>query len=159
MRASRSLRTAGAWGHLLLVAALALGVFLMHTVGHPDGSSSGGTAAHGSGSTTASATGHGSVTPAAPASFGPHGPERAAALPADTEHDGAPSSHGSGMAMDLASLCVAVLAAWVLAALVAAALRRRTEWLVRLRTGALRSLLPLPPPRSPDLLQLSVLRI
>lgn len=34
MSASRTIRAAGAWGHLLLVV-LALGVFAMHTVGHP----------------------------------------------------------------------------------------------------------------------------
>lgn len=35
MSASRAPRAAGAWGHLFLVV-LALGVFAMHTVGHPD---------------------------------------------------------------------------------------------------------------------------
>ncbi|WP_330302233.1 MULTISPECIES: hypothetical protein [unclassified Streptomyces] len=35
---SRNVRTGAALGHLLLVVVLALGVFVMHTVGHPDGS-------------------------------------------------------------------------------------------------------------------------
>ncbi|MFD4828919.1 hypothetical protein ACFWPV_03535 [Streptomyces uncialis] len=220
MRIGRTLRTAGAWGHLLLVAVLALGVFMMHTVGHQESPS--GTAldstAHGAppGADPPSTAGHGSpgaatLTGAAPtaadpatawrtaawqaapgaatsgpttsghAASGQAGPGQAApgqaatgptagsassyadraaaAVPAVSGgHDEAPS-HDTGMAMDMASLCVAVLAAWLLAALLRAALSRRTEWLVRLRAGALRRSLPQPPPSGPDLIRLSILRI
>ncbi|MFJ7417132.1 hypothetical protein ACIQXD_00750 [Streptomyces uncialis] len=220
MRIGRTLRTAGAWGHLLLVAVLALGVFMMHTVGHQESPS--GTAlestAHGAppGADPPSTAGHGSpgaatLTGAAPmaadpatawrtvawqaapdttasgpatsghAASGQAGPgqaalgpaalgpaagsassyaDRAAAAvpPVSGGHDEAPS-HDTGMAMDMASLCVAVLAAWLLAALLRAALSRRTEWLVRLRAGALRRSLPQPPPSGPDLIRLSILRI
>ncbi|OKH92207.1 hypothetical protein [Streptomyces uncialis] len=230
MRIGRTLRTAGAWGHLLLVAVLALGVFMMHTVGHQESPS--GTAldstAHGAppGADPPSTAGHGSPGaatltgaapmatdpatpwrtvawqaapdattsdpatsghvasgqadpgwpapgPAASAQAGPgqaapgpaaesassHPDRAAAAVPAVSgEHDEAPS-HDTGMAMDMASLCVAVLAAWLLAALLRAALSRRTEWLVRLRAGALRRSLPQPPPSGPDLIRLSILRI
>ncbi|MGX2992788.1 DUF6153 family protein [Streptomyces sp. JNUCC 64] len=150
MRTSRTLRTVGAWGHLLLVAALALGVFMMHTVGHPDASS--GSAAHGSAPV---ATAHGGA-----ASLRTAADPVVSAAPDGGEHgEGSSSPHGSGAAMDLASLCVAVLGAWVVAALLRAAFLQRAEWLVRLRAGALRVLLPLPPPRAPDLFQLSILRI
>lgn len=205
MRIGRTLRTAGAWGHLLLVAVLALGVFMMHTVGHqesPSGTSLESTA-HGTppGADPPSTAGHDSpgaatLTGAAPMAADPatawqtvawqaapgaatsglamSGPamsgqaapgqaaesasshaERAAVAGG---HDEAPS-HDTGMAMDMASLCVAVLAAWLLGALLRAALSRRTEWLVRLRAGALRRSLPRPPPLGPDLIRLSILRI
>ncbi|WP_329558060.1 hypothetical protein OG711_01030 [Streptomyces uncialis] len=230
MRIGRTLRTAGAWGHLLLVAVLALGVFMMHTVGHqespsgtaldstahgaPPGADPPSTAGHGSpGAATLTgaapmaadpatawrtvawqaapdaatsdpatsghaASGQAAPGPAAsaqagpgqaalgPAALGPaagsassYADRAAAAVPAVSgEHDEAPS-HDTGMAMDMASLCVAVLAAWLLAALLRAALSRRTEWLVRLRAGALRRSLPQPPPSGPDLIRLSILRI
>ncbi|WP_405638928.1 hypothetical protein [Streptomyces uncialis] len=225
MRIGRTLRTAGAWGHLLLVAVLALGVFMMHTVGHqespsgtaldstahgaPPGADPPSTAGHGSrGAATLTgaapmaadpatawrtaawqaapdaatsghaASGQAGPGPAAsaqagpgqaapgPAALGPaagsassYADRAAAAVPAlSGEHDEAPS-HDTGMAMDMASLCVAVLAAWLLAALLRAALSRRTEWLVRLRAGALRRSLPQPPPSGPDLIRLSILRI
>jgi hypothetical protein len=148
VRASRTLRAAGAWGHLLLVTVLALGVFMMHTVGHPETPSdnaSGARTGHAAAVSTPGTTVVASVAafPDAGASSG-HGED---------------SSHGSGAAMDLVSLCVAVLGAFVLLALLRAALHGRREWLVRLRAGALRTLLPLPPPRGPDLAQLSILRI
>ncbi|MFI6526509.1 hypothetical protein [Streptomyces uncialis] len=230
MRIGRTLRTAGAWGHLLLVAVLALGVFMMHTVGHqespsgtaldstahgaPPGADPPPTAGHGSrGAATLTgaapmaadpatawrtvawqaapdaatsdpatsghaASGQAGPGPAASAQAAPgqaapgqaapgpaaesassHPDRAAAAVPAVSgEHDEAPS-HDTGMAMDMASLCVAVLAAWLLAALLRAALSRRTEWLVRLRAGALRRSLPQPPPSGPDLIRLSILRI
>ncbi|MEW1905804.1 MULTISPECIES: DUF6153 family protein [unclassified Streptomyces] len=40
-RAERRRRAGGALTHLLLVVVLALGVFLMHTMGHPEGSDGG----------------------------------------------------------------------------------------------------------------------
>ncbi|MGW0120830.1 hypothetical protein [Streptomyces sp. NPDC003327] len=85
-RASGDGRAGGALAHLLLVVVLALGVFMMHSTGHPAGSE-GGTpssvsqAHHGSGHSggdTAGATG----TP-----------------------DG--TSHDSGTGMDMTTLCVA----------------------------------------------------
>lgn len=214
MRIGRTLRTAGAWGHLLLVAVLALGVFLMHTVGHqesPSGTSLESTHGTPPGADPPSTAGHDSpgaatLTGAAPmaadpatawqtvawqaapgpatsglamsgpATSGQTAPGQAApgqAAPGQAAesasshaeraavaggHDEAPS-HDTGMAMDMASLCVAVLAAWLLGALLRAALSRRTEWLVRLRAGALRRSLPRPPPLGPDLIRLSILRI
>ncbi|MER5494441.1 DUF6153 family protein [Streptomyces sp. NPDC002490] len=151
VRASRTLRAAGAWGHLLLVTVLVLGVFMMHTVGHPDTPSdnaSGARTGHAAAVSTPGTAVVASVAafPAADAGNAPSG-------------HGEDSSHGSGAAMDLISLCVAVLGAFVLLALLRAALHGRREWLVRLRAGALRTLLPLPPPRGPDLAQLSILRI
>lgn len=154
MTTSRTSRTAGALAHLLLIVVLALGVFVMHTVGHPEGSSGATTAtapaagagagagAHEDSGTTASRHTTGAVAP--------HGAHDADKTP----------SHHPGMAMDMTTLCVAVLGALVLTGLLRAALRRRTDWLVRLRAGAMAVLRPNPPPhRPPDLAQLSVLRI
>ncbi|MGW4034488.1 hypothetical protein ACWEFL_35210 [Streptomyces sp. NPDC004838] len=180
MSASRRIRAVGAWWHLLFVV-LALGVFAMHTVGHPDSGS--GTAHPGSASDTApaapahaSAMGTGTASPEASAasspSMTPPAAGRAAAggdvraadgvvatgREASAEHD-MPASPASGMAMDMVSLCVAVLGAWILARLLRSALGRRTEWLVLLRAGALAALRPNPPPRGPDLIRLSILRI
>ncbi|MFD9288413.1 hypothetical protein ACFWBV_08900 [Streptomyces sp. NPDC060030] len=67
--------------------------------------------------------------------------------------------HEPAMAMDMASLCLAVLGTMTLASLLRAALARRREWLVRLTGRALMALRPhAPPPRPPDLTQLSILR-
>ncbi len=64
------------------------------------------------------------------------------------------------MAMDMMSLCVAVLlGAWVLAALVRSALARRPDWLANLLAQVAAFSRPNPPPRGPDLTQLSVLRL
>ncbi|MGW4206261.1 DUF6153 family protein [Streptomyces sp. NPDC004726] len=172
MSASRRIRAVGAWWHLLFVV-LALGVFAMHTVGHPDSGS--GTAHPGSASDTApaapahaSAMGTGTASPEASAASSPSMTPPAAVRAADgvvatgrgasAEHD-MPASPASGMAMDMVSLCVAVLGAWILARLLRSALGRRTEWLVLLRAGALAALRPNPPPRGPDLIRLSILRI
>ncbi|MCK7622798.1 DUF6153 family protein [Streptomyces sp. RS10V-4] len=151
MRANRRIRAAGAWGHLLLIAVLALGVFAMHTLGHPSGpremaGPAMGPAAHG--------------TPAAAAAAGTtahHGSDPAPDRPT-AHHGSGPSSHSPGAGMDMTSLCVAVLGAWVLACLLRLVVRRRADWLVLLRAGAL-VLRPNPPPRPPDLARLSVLRI
>jgi hypothetical protein len=63
-------------------------------------------------------------------------------------------------AMDMLSLCMAVmLGAWVLAALLRSALCRHADWLADLLARAPVALRPNPPPRRPDLTQLSVLRI
>ncbi|MFE5617609.1 DUF6153 family protein [Streptomyces sp. NPDC056470] len=127
------MRVGGAVAHLLLVVVLALGVFVMHAVGHPENASDTGT----DGMSHAAAPVH----------------------PAGTEAPAAPS-HDSGMAMDMTTLCVAVLGVWALARLVLAALGRRPDRLVRLLGRLTRSLAPnAPPPISPDLAQLSILRI
>ncbi|MFF5188011.1 hypothetical protein ACFY30_30330 [Streptomyces sp. NPDC000345] len=153
MNVSRHVRTGGALGHLLLVVVLALGVFVMHTVGHPGDSAAAGMsgASHASTSTMDAA---------------PSGHEPAMALAStDTATPAAaldhPSSpHMPGAAMDMMSLCLAVLlGAWVLAALLRSALSRRPDWLANLLAQAPVLLRPNPPPRGPDLTQLSVLRL
>ncbi|MGW6459798.1 hypothetical protein ACWF94_28370 [Streptomyces sp. NPDC055078] len=78
---------------------------------------------------------------------------------ATTDADGLTGAHGPGMAMDMAALCVAVLATWVLIALLRAALGRGAEWLVPLRASVMAALRPGPPPPRPNLAQLSILRI
>lgn len=117
--AERRRRAEGAFAHLLLVVVLALGVFLMHTVGHPEGS--------GGGMDTTSATAPGTATAAAAAAAGHETGHRA--------HGGASSDTGhepSGTGMDMTTLCVAVLAGWLLTGLVRAALGRRPDWLALL---------------------------
>ncbi|WP_055602499.1 DUF6153 family protein [Streptomyces aureus] len=132
-RAERRRRAEGALAHLLLVVVLALGVFLMHAVGHPEGSG---------GTETGSASAHHSV-----AAHGDEGSD------ADT-------GHGPGSGTDMTTLCVAVLAGWLVAALVRAALGRRPDWLALLLARLTPAPGPhAPPPRPPDLAQLSVLRI
>ncbi|MCM2387649.1 hypothetical protein [Streptomyces albipurpureus] len=96
---------------------------------------------------------HPGTVPAA-ATAGAH--SSAADLPgSDTE----PVSHSPGPAMDMADLCLAILATGLLAGLLRAALSRRAEWLVGLRQGAVAVMRANPPPRRPDLAQLSILRI
>ncbi|WP_052867251.1 hypothetical protein [Streptomyces niger] len=154
MRLSRKTQAAGAWGHLLLVVVLALGIFVMHTLGHPkDTSGTGatmemGAAAHGAAMSASADHGmHAAATPVVVVS--PHA----------SDHDAKAPSHAPGSGMDMTSLCVAVLGTWALAGLLWAALRRRADWLVRLRAGLLVVLRPEPPPRRPLLARLSVLRI
>ncbi|HZF91640.1 hypothetical protein [Streptomyces sp.] len=155
MRASRCVRTGGAFGQLLLVVVLALGVFVMHTLGHPDDSS--GATSH---SVSHDRTpGHASAghpsdpsDPHPPAPSDPHPP-----APSDPDP---PASHGPGTAMDMASLCLAVLlGGWVLATLLRAAFARRPEWSAELpgRITVVRR--SHPPPHGPDLTRLSVLRL
>ncbi|XIE81139.1 DUF6153 family protein [Streptomyces sp. SBR177] len=136
----------GALAHLLLVVMLALGVFVMHSVGHPEGSSGGGTAG-----ATAHHSAHAQARTPGPAAAAHDGP----ASPAPA------SSHDSGGGMDMTTLCVAVLGAWLLAALVRAALRRaRPDRTLPLLARLLAALRPnAPPPRPPDLASLSILRI
>ncbi|MDX2561932.1 DUF6153 family protein [Streptomyces sp. TX20-6-3] len=137
-RAERHRRAEGALAHLLLVVVLALGVFLMHAVGHPEGSAGG--------METGSASAHHSV-----ASHGDGGSD------ADPRSD---AGHEPGSGMDMTTLCVAVLAGWLLAGLVRAALGRRPDWLTLLLARLTPAPGPHAPPRAPpDLAQLSVLRI
>ncbi|MFB6842636.1 hypothetical protein [Streptomyces sp. NPDC056361] len=156
-RAERDRRAGGALGHLLLVVVLALGVFLMHAVGHPAGS--------GDGTDTASAVSHGAPAHAAgaAASHGtgsPHGLHGSAGSAATDATDRSDARHDPGTGMDMTTLCVAVLGAWLLAGLVRAALGRRPEWLALLLARLTPALGPhAPPRRPPDLALLSVLRI
>ncbi|MFI1018984.1 DUF6153 family protein [Streptomyces sp. NPDC020965] len=136
-------RAVSIWGQLLLVV-LALGVFAMHTTGHQD---------HGSATTTRPATATAASAPVT--TVGP-------TVPAPETRDGADdggAAHGTGLAMDLASLCVAVLAGWVLLALPGTALGRRTGRPGSPRAAAPPRLRTRPPPRAPDLAELSILRI
>ncbi|MFF5787371.1 DUF6153 family protein [Streptomyces sp. NPDC012693] len=131
-RADHGRRAEGALAHLLLVVVLALGLFLMHSLGHPEGS--GG---HGGATATSAHDSHGS-----------HGGESS-----DARHE-------PGTGTDPTTLCVAVLAGWLLMGLVRAALGRRPHWLVLLLAGLAPALRPhAPPRRPPDLTRLSVLRI
>ncbi|WP_369148006.1 DUF6153 family protein [Streptomyces sp. R44] len=135
-RAERGRRAGGAIGHLLLVVVLALGVFLMHAVGHPEGS--------GGGMDTSTASHHGTPAQAGAAHHG----------------DSSDAQHEPGTGMDMTTLCVAVLGAWLLAGLLRAALGRRPDWLTLLLARLTPALGPhAPPPRPPDLARLSVLRI
>ncbi|MGW6391751.1 DUF6153 family protein [Streptomyces sp. NPDC055103] len=131
------MRAGGALAHLLLVVVLALGVFLMHAVGHPEGS----------GGTTES-------TAAAP---------HTAALTAgahSADSGGSDARHDPGAGMDMTTLCVAVLGGWLLAGLVRAALARHPAWLAVVLARLVPALgAHAPPRRPPDLAQLSILRI
>ncbi|QIJ66233.1 DUF6153 family protein [Streptomyces sp. JB150] len=148
MRVSRCVRAGGALGQLLLVLVLAVGVFVMHTLGHPREHSGGehpGSASHG-----VAAASHVPVSGHAVADHWMSGPS------------GHPSSapHEPGMAMDMTSLCVAVLfGAWALAVLLRAAFARRDASLAVLLARVAFVRRPNPPPRGPDLTRLSVLRL
>ncbi|MFD4372922.1 DUF6153 family protein [Streptomyces sp. NPDC058527] len=109
----------------------------MHSVGHPEG------APTDAASTTSVAAGAHAMDTA-----GTHG-----AAPQD-------EGHAPGSGMDMTTLCVAVLAGWLLAGLVRAALGRRPDWLVLLLARLAPAPGPhAPPRRPPDLARLSVLRI
>ncbi|WP_369221452.1 hypothetical protein AB5J52_06110 [Streptomyces sp. R39] len=148
---SRRVWTAGALGHLLLVVVLAVCVLVMHTLGHPTSPSTGmGTPSH------------------APAAALRDGPAVHEAGSADASTGARPtmntdrssSAHMPPAPMDMLSLCLAVLlGASFLAALLRAALTRRSDWLARLLAQAPVLLRPNPPPRGPHLTQLSVLRL
>ncbi|MFG2895613.1 DUF6153 family protein [Streptomyces zaomyceticus] len=126
---------------------LALGVFLMHTVGHPEGS--GGEMA------ATSATAPGTAAAAVVAGHEPgHRAHGGTGTGTGTGHE------PSGTGMDMTTLCVAVLAGWLLTALVRAALVRRPDRLTLLLARLAPAPGPhAPPPRPPDLARLSVLRI
>ncbi|MEU0946877.1 hypothetical protein ABZ379_29680 [Streptomyces canus] len=151
MKASRNVRAGGALGHLLLVVVLALGVFVMHSMGHPSES------AH-STMSTASAP---AAADAAASGHTPMGaPAGMAATGYDTDPAGSSSTHEPAVAMDMLSLCMAVpFGVWGLAALLKSAFARRQEWLAELLAQAAALSRPNPPPRGPDLTRLSVLRL
>ncbi|MET7443230.1 DUF6153 family protein [Streptomyces sp. NPDC004082] len=157
MRARRQVRAAGAMGHLLLVVVLALGVFVMHTVGHPRESSHATmstvshTQAMRADTSHTADPGHGNE----PAATG--GVLDDAGLAATSASS---SSHEPAMAMDMLSLCMAVLfGAWVITALLASAFARRRERSAGLLARIVGVPRPDPPPRGPDLTRLSVLRL
>ncbi|WP_406263794.1 DUF6153 family protein [Streptomyces sp. NBC_00191] len=139
---------------VLFVVVLALGVFIMHTVGHPSGGSGSHMSAtpHAVGTLSMHGEQDGGTHPATPnmADRPVHGPETANAVSAP---------HDPGTGMDMASLCVAVLGAWALASLLYTAFTARRDWLADLATRVFTWVRPDPPPRPPDLAQLSILRI
>lgn len=147
MKASRYVRAGGACGHLLLVVVLALGIFTMHTLGHPNTS-------HDSAMNTASHA----TTMDTDAASNPAGTE--SGMGSHTTDPAGPSTHQPAMSMDMLSLCLAVLfGAWLLAALLRSAFARHEEWLAELLAQVAAVLRPNPPPRGPDLTLLSVLRL
>ncbi|MFD8222943.1 hypothetical protein ACFV16_02040 [Streptomyces massasporeus] len=153
LRVSSRLRVGGAFGYLLLVAALTFGVFAMHTMGHPEHSSGSGTgdASHTAAATHQDAMGPGAAetgTSTEPVAMADHG------AVAPTE----PTADGPLTGMDVLSVCVAVLTGWLLWLFLGAAARRK-ERLTALLARAMAVLRPFPPPPRPLLAQLSVLRI
>ncbi|WP_433854629.1 DUF6153 family protein [Streptomyces kronopolitis] len=142
---------------LLLVVVLAVGVFVMHTVGHPDGAAAAGEHAMAAGHTTGTAAMSG-----APAVSGTPMRQGAPAHSAGRGTSGEPSSHytpGPGTGMNMASLCLAVLGGGALMMLLGAALTRTPGWPADLLAKAVVLPRPAPPPAPPDLTRLSVLRI
>lgn len=124
MKVSRYVRAGGALGHLLLVVVLAVGIFAMHSMGHPSepSGSAMSTASH-TAAMDPAASGHGLTDPPAGQAGHAHVPTTA----------GSTSSHEPAMAMDMLSLCVAVLfGVWVFAGLLRSALARQQEWLAEL---------------------------
>ncbi|MFG2169766.1 hypothetical protein ACGFMO_00060 [Streptomyces niveus] len=136
-------RVGSALGRLLLIVVLALGVFAMHTVGHPDES-------------YASESGAGAMAHASDEPPPPPEPEPAPTHPSAADE---PVMGMDGMSMDMASLCLAVLSTWALAALLLAAFARRAGLFMDPLAGLRVAPRPNPPPRTPELTLLSVLRI
>ncbi|WP_406323865.1 DUF6153 family protein [Streptomyces sp. NBC_01637] len=152
MKASRYVRAGGALGHLLLVVVLALGIFAMHSMGHPSESAhSTMTTTSGLAATDTAAADHAPMSAPADMITGPHA----------TDTGGSSSTHEPAVAMDMLSLCVAVLfGASVLTALLRSAFARHQEWrLAKLLAQVAAVSRPNPPPRGPDLTRLSVLRL
>ncbi|WP_242578625.1 hypothetical protein [Streptomyces sp. MST-110588] len=153
--------------HLLLVVVLALGVFIMHTLGHPEGGNDSATAGSSHGVMPGSS--HGAMAAdhtAMPAHHGATAPSHGAVAAVGEPALLLAPSQGAGAGgkpvhtMDMTSLCVAVLGAWMLGVLAwAAPARFRTRPLAPPAWFAA-ALRPNPPPPlpPPDLIQLSVLR-
>lgn len=153
---SGRLRTGGAFGYLLLVVMLTLGVFAMHTMGHPEDSS-----------------GHGMSGGAIPVAVGAHqdgmaqrsaAPEPSAEPEAAAEHGTAASAAKSPVhelpgGMDPMSVCLAVLTAGLLGLFLHALVVRRQERLTALLARSMALARPVTPPPRPLLFELSVLRI
>ncbi|QLH26202.1 DUF6153 family protein [Streptomyces sp. Rer75] len=155
MHASGRVRAGGVLRRLLFVVLLVLGVLMMHSMGHPNGGSGSGmsTSAHASGGM------HEAMRDDAP-SMASHddGPraDDSRAVPAVAAHH-TPSAPMTGM--DMASLCVAVLGAWVLTTVLRAALVRRRGPPPPRSAPMAAVPRPAPPSSTPDLTALSVLRI
>ncbi|AQA16818.1 hypothetical protein BV401_40050 [Streptomyces malaysiensis subsp. malaysiensis] len=186
MNTGRSMRAGGVLPRLLLVVVLALGVSVMHTLGHPDGGSGsgmshsahrasaemrpapyggdhgGGTGGMGGGATAATGSGPQRVA-AAPYAELPSAEAPYAAVPhAEARHapdapETKPRDPMTGM--DMASLCVAVLGVWVLGALLRVVSARRSGPPPGLPVTAAATARLDPPSCGPDLTALSVLRI
>jgi hypothetical protein len=147
--------------HLLIVVALALGVLVMHGLGHPTdpqaSAGTGGTSRHAAMNErqdTSSAL-HEERGPLS----GSPGHTATAAASGATSDSGHHSGH-PGPSMDMTSLCLAVLGLWMLGVLFGGVLSRFRDWTLRSLARFMAGLRPkLPPPRAPGLLQLSVLRI
>ncbi|MEU0681326.1 MULTISPECIES: hypothetical protein [Streptomyces] len=161
MNASRRLRAGGALVHLLLVAVLALGVFVMHTLGHPEGSSNSGMSDTGH-IATAESPHNDAPAPAMEHSSAEKDPSSGLSAHASSDITSPPQSadpHPMGMGMDMTALCVAVLGTWAFAALLYGALVDRIDWVAGLVRRAVAPARPDPPPPRTVLSQLSVLRI
>ncbi|WP_458090153.1 DUF6153 family protein [Streptomyces malaysiensis] len=186
MNTGRSMRAGGVLPRLLLVVVLAFGVFVMHTLGHPDGGSGsgmshsahrasaemrpapyggdhgGGTGGMGGGGTAATGSGPQRAAPAPSAEL-PSAEAPYAAVPhAEARHapdapETKPRDPMTGM--DMASLCVAVLGVWVLGALLRVVSARRSGPPPGLPVTAAATARLDPPSCGPDLTALSVLRI
>ncbi|WP_307821563.1 hypothetical protein [Streptomyces coffeae] len=151
----------GVLPRLLLVVVLAMGVLVMHTMGHPDGDSGsgGGGSAHHVSVASHSApdhSTHGGHVRTLSVQDGHHQAE-----PMAGERESAPMAEPREpmAAMDMASLCVAVLGVWVLTGLLCAALTCRRVPPPGPSTPLSAAARPRPPTPGPDLVALSVLRI
>ncbi|MFH9064698.1 DUF6153 family protein [Streptomyces coeruleorubidus] len=150
MTKSGRLRAGGAFGYLLLVVMLTLGVFAMHTLGHPEES-------HGPGMA-------GTVAGAEGARHDSTAGNTAPLDDPEPEHGSAASAAKSPVhelpgGMDPMSVCLAVLTVWLIGLFLHALVVRRQERLTALLARSMALARPgIPPPR-PLLSQLSVLRI
>ncbi|WP_234042338.1 hypothetical protein [Streptomyces marianii] len=153
-------RAVGVAARLLLVVVLALGVFIMHTVGHPGDGSATGTASpsHMTSMVGMPAHGHEHGADVVPDTGPPPAPRAADAAAGPEQAFGPAPADVPGTAMDMASLCLAVLGSWALAGLLHAVFVGRRDLFARLATRVLAAARP-DPPRAPDLAQLSILRI
>ncbi|GGR95276.1 hypothetical protein GCM10010252_37510 [Streptomyces aureoverticillatus] len=159
-------------GHLLLLAALLLGIVTMHTLGHPREHGPDAERATAGHARVAEAVGHARVA----VDGGEHAQVRAAhgtahgngERPADppsahtAQAPQAPSPHDSGMDPDPLSLCLAVLGAALTLALLYAAVHHGswgTPVHVHRLARVLDTLRPNPPPPRTLLAHLSVLRV
>ncbi|WP_407554693.1 DUF6153 family protein [Streptomyces sp. Pv4-95] len=147
--------------HLLVVVALALGVFVMHGLGHPTdpeaAAGTGGASQHVSMAERQDTPSglHGEAVPRS----GSPGHTAITVASGATSDSGHHSGH-PGPSMDMTSLCLAVLGLWMLGILFGGLPSRFRDWSLRSLARFVAGLRPkLPPPRAPDLLQLSVLRI
>ncbi|MEU1807055.1 hypothetical protein [Streptomyces sp. NPDC019937] len=153
MNASGRVRAGGVLRRLLFVVVLALGVLMMHSMGHPDGGTGAGmgVSAHATGGT------HGAMKDEARAGKSAMPPHDGFGADGSRAVSPAPSAPMTGM--DMASLCVAVLGAWVLTAVPHAALVRRRGPPPPRPAPVAAVPRPAPPSPSPGLATLSVLRI